>query len=201
MMWMRVCVVGTAKMVSLVFSRSYTYSHTQDLRYATSQGEFCGATANLLNQWATANKRCLRVCVHARRPAIVLLSLLLLRAAWTSTRNCACAVTRSACADKVLHVCGDGQCVCCRLQGAITCGLTRATHGVVCACVQVFGCAWQSLLCGLASDAQEVEHVHACIHLGRPLSSCLNVYRRDGSLVWMQVLHSRMPLSLCVYAC
>jgi len=29
--------------------------------------------------------------------------------------------------------------------------------------------------------------VHACIKQGRPLSTCLNVYRRDGSLVWLQV--------------
>ena len=28
----------------------------------------------------------------------------------------------------------------------------------------------------------------ACIKQGRPLSTCLNVYRRDGSLVWLQVL-------------
>jgi hypothetical protein len=35
---------------------------------------------------------------------------------------------------------------------------------------------------------QEVEHVLACIKQGRPLSTCLNVYRRDGSLVWLQVL-------------
>jgi hypothetical protein len=34
--------------------------------------------------------------------------------------------------------------------------------------------------------------VHACIKQGRPLSTCLNVYRRDGSLVWLQVL-SRAP--------
>ena len=32
----------------------------------------------------------------------------------------------------------------------------------------------------------------ACIKQGRPLSTCLNVYRRDGSLVWLQVL-ARAP--------
>jgi len=48
-------------------------------------------------------------------------------------------------------------------------------------------CRWQSFLCAPGADAQARAHVDECIKQRAALSSCLQVCRADGRLVWMQV--------------
>ena len=54
-------------------------------------------------------------------------------------------------------------------------------------------CRWQSFLCVPGTDEQAIQRVHSCIKQRAPLSSCLQICREDGRIVWM---HVRMEPSI-----
>lgn len=75
----------------------------------------------------------------------------------------------------------------CDESGAILWCNTRLTDAIGYKEEDLRWCRWPSLLCAPGTDEQAIERVHLRIKQRAPLSSCLQLCRQDGGIVWMHV--------------